>query len=119
MPWYISTFFKLITPFIDPVTREKIKFNEDMSHWVPASQLLKECGGEVEMTYDHSKYWPAYTKLAEQNRTAYRQRWEKGGKRIGEHEDYLRGGPEKSLAETEAEETVSQSEKPEAKGSDA
>ncbi|KAI9788427.1 MAG: hypothetical protein M1833_003008, partial [Piccolia ochrophora] len=29
LPWFINGFFKLITPFIDPMTREKLKFNED------------------------------------------------------------------------------------------
>ena len=74
-----------------------------MTKWVPAQQLLKECDGEVDMVYDHATYWPAFTKLCEQRRAAYRERWIKGGKRIGEHEAYLRGGAEKSLAETEAE----------------
>lgn len=102
LPWYIKGFFTLITPFIDPNTREKIKFNEDMTKHVPAVQLLKECGGEVEMKYDHSQYWPALNALAELKRTAYKERWVQAGKQIGEHEDYLRGGNgAKSLLESE------------------
>ena len=102
VPWYIRTFFTLISPFIDPITREKIKFNEDMTKYVPGSQLLKECGGEVELKYDHSQYWPALTKLAEIRSNAYKERWISAGKKIGEREEYLRGGEgEKSLAETE------------------
>lgn len=27
VPWLLDMFFKLIKPFIDPVTREKMKFN--------------------------------------------------------------------------------------------
>lgn len=90
-------FFKLITPFIDPMTREKLKFNEDMAQHVPPSQLLKENGGEVEFEYDHSVYWPSLIRLAETKRTAFRERWEKAGKHVGESEDYLRGGSEESL----------------------
>ncbi|RMD39879.1 hypothetical protein DV735_g5268, partial [Chaetothyriales sp. CBS 134920] len=102
VPWYIWTFFKLIKPFIDPLTREKIKFNEDSTTYVPREQLLKECGGSLEFEYDHTQYWPALNKLCELKREAYRERWEKAGKRVGEHEGYLKGGEEKSLAESEA-----------------
>jgi hypothetical protein len=103
VPWYIWTFFKLITPFIDPVTREKIKFNEDSGLHVPRVQLLKESGGLVEFEYDHDTYWPALNELCELRRAEYQARWEKGGKRVGEYEGYLKGADEKSLAEREAE----------------
>jgi hypothetical protein len=101
VPFVIWGFFKIISPFIDPVTRQKLKFNEDLRQHVPPEQLLKVTGGDVEFEYDHSEYWPALTKLAERRRKAYRERWIKGGKRIGEYEDYLKGGTEKSLAVTE------------------
>jgi hypothetical protein len=103
VPFYIWGFFKLITPFIDPLTREKIKFNEDSGIHVPREQLLKESGGLVEFEYDHEIYWPALNELCELKREEYRARWEKGGKRIGEYEGYLRGANEKSLAERETE----------------
>ncbi|RVX66894.1 hypothetical protein B0A52_09018 [Exophiala mesophila] len=102
VPFYIWGFFKLITPFIDPLTREKIKFNEDMGIHVPREQLLKESGGHVEFEYDHTVYWPALNELCESNRAAAYERWVKGGKRIGEFEGYLKGGEgEVSLSETE------------------
>lgn len=94
---------KLITPFIDPLTREKLKFNEDLRKHVPPSQLLKAVGGDVEFEYDHSSYWPALNKLAAQRRNEYRERWIQGGKLVGEHENYLRGGTGKSLRESQIE----------------
>jgi CRAL/TRIO domain len=97
VPFMIWGFFKLITPFIDPLTREKLKFNEDMAQHVPPTQLLKQNGGEVEFEYDHSIYWPALIKLTETRRAAYVARWEKAGKHVGESEDYLRGGNSQSL----------------------
>lgn len=100
MSFFILGFFKLITPFIDPLTREKLKFNEDMRQHVPPSQLLKATGGDVEFEYDHSVYWPALNALAAQKRQAYRERWIQAGKFIGEHEDYLKGGSGKCLRET-------------------
>lgn len=102
VPWFITGFFKIITPFIDPITREKIKFNEDVGLHVPRAQLLKETGGDVEFEYDHEQYWPALTELCELKRSQMRERWEKGGKRIGELETYIKGGDEKCLAATEA-----------------
>ena len=96
-------FMKLITPFIDPLTREKLKFNEDLRKHVPPSQLLKTVGGDVEFEYDHSIYWPALNTLAAQRRNEYRERWIQGGKLVGEHENYLRGGTGKSLRESQTE----------------
>ncbi|KAF1826969.1 CRAL/TRIO domain-containing protein [Dissoconium aciculare CBS 342.82] len=103
LPWYVSTFFKLISPFIDPVTRDKMRFNEDLKQFVPAEQLLDQYGGQVKFEYDHSVYWPAWTEECRKRREAYRERWEQGGKMLGEYEAYLRGGDHPSLRqETEA-----------------
>lgn len=103
VPFYIWAFFKIITPFIDPITREKLKFNEDSGLHVPRDQLLKESGGLVEFEYDHDVYWPALNQLCEAKRKSMRQRWEKAGKRVGELETYLKGGQDKSLSDLEAE----------------
>lgn len=107
VPWVIWGFFKLITPFIDPLTKEKIKFNEDSGLHIPREQLLKECGGLVDFDYSHQDYWPALNKLAELKRAERKARWEKGGKRVGEHEMYLKGGQDKCLADIEKETAVS------------
>jgi hypothetical protein len=101
VPWVIWGFFKIISPFIDPVTRQKLKFNEDLREHIPPEQLMKPSGGDVEFEYDHSIYWPALNKLAEQRRNACRERWIQGGKRIGENENYLKGGPEPSITQSE------------------
>lgn len=69
-----------------------------MALHVPREHLLKANGGDVDFEYDHDVYWPAFIKLAAIKRAEYEARWETGGKRIGEHEDYLRGGTDQSLA---------------------
>ncbi|KAH9828174.1 phosphatidylinositol transfer protein PDR16-like [Teratosphaeria destructans] len=97
LPWYVSTFFKLISPFIDPVTREKMKFNEDLKKYIPAQQLWKKYGGELDFVYEHETYWPALHDECRRRREAYRARWERAGKRVGEYEAYLRGGDHPSL----------------------
>jgi len=91
VPWVVWGFFKLITPFIDPLTKEKIKFNEDMTQYVTPEQLVTEfSGGKLTFNYDHSAYWPALMKITDERRAERRQRWEAGGKHIGEFEDYLK-----------------------------
>jgi hypothetical protein len=92
VPWYITTFFKFISPFIDPVTKSKMKFNEPLTDHVPAPQLLARFGGEVDFEYQHDVYWPALNKLCEERRKAYRDRWEKAGRKVGASEYELRGG---------------------------
>lgn len=94
VPWLLWGFFKLINPFIDPLTREKLKFEEDLRLMVPPEQLLKSYGGDAEFQYEHAVYWPALIGLAEKTRKDMRVRWEQAGKKVGESEQYLRGAGE-------------------------
>ncbi|KAF2104697.1 CRAL/TRIO domain protein [Rhizodiscina lignyota] len=103
LPWYISIFFRAIQPFLDPVTKEKMKFSEPLVNYVPKEQLLTNFGGEVEFEYDHGVYWPALNGTCEQRRKEMRERWEKAGKKIGESEVYLRGGDVPPVGETSVE----------------
>lgn len=64
---------------------------------------MKNVGGDVEFRYDHATYWPALNALAEQRRTAYRERWIQGGKQIGEFENYLKGADTPSLSQIREE----------------
>ncbi|CAG8909125.1 unnamed protein product [Penicillium egyptiacum] len=108
VPFVIWGFFKLITPLIDPNTRQKLKFNEDLRQHVPPSHLMKSVGGDVEFRYDHASYWPALNKLADQRREAYRERWVQGGKQVGEFENYLKGENVPSLSQTQVEAKASE-----------
>ncbi|KAL8930708.1 MAG: hypothetical protein Q9208_000579 [Pyrenodesmia sp. 3 TL-2023] len=92
IPWVVWTFLKLINPFIDPATREKIKYDQDLRQFVPPSQLLKTYGGDVNFVYEHDVYWPALNELARKKRAAMTERWVEAGKKVGESEHYLRGG---------------------------
>lgn len=103
MPWYVNAFLKLVNPFIDPVTKANIKPNEPLPDHVPVSQLMTVSGGEVDFKYDHSIYWPALEKITTERRQQRKERWEKGGKMIGESEIYLWGGEEGSLSESKPE----------------
>jgi hypothetical protein len=108
----VTTFLKLVSPFIDPVTKTKMRYNEPLIDHVPATQLMKNAGGEVEFEYDHAVYWPALDTLAAQRRQERRQRWEAAGKLVGESEIYLWGGDESSVSsgkqEAKPEEAVTE-----------
>ena len=97
VPWVVNGFFKLITPFIDPLTRQKLKFNDDMRQHVPPQQLWNEFQGDLEFEYDHATYWPTLLKLCEEKQAEHRERWVKGGKQYGESEVYIKGGAVPSI----------------------
>ncbi|KAF2736058.1 CRAL/TRIO domain-containing protein [Polyplosphaeria fusca] len=101
LPWYVTTFLKLVSPFIDPVTKTKMRYNEPLIDHIPSSQLMQNAGGDAEFEYDHAVYWPALDALASQRRQERRQRWEAAGKLVGESEVYLWGGEEKSVGAVE------------------
>jgi hypothetical protein len=103
VPWLVNGFFKLITPFIDPMTREKVKFNEDLRAYIPASHLWKELGGDADFEYDHAPYWPALNGLCDERRRVNYERWVKAGKHFGESEVYIKGGDVPSIGEQKTE----------------
>jgi hypothetical protein len=80
------------------LTREKLKFNEDMRLHVPPEQLSTEFKGDLEFEYDHATYWPALLALCEERHASQKARWVKAGKHYGESEVYLKGGDAKSVA---------------------
>ncbi|EPS37367.1 hypothetical protein H072_8946 [Dactylellina haptotyla CBS 200.50] len=107
IPWWASLFLNAIKPFIDPVTRPKLKLNEDMSLHVPSTHLLKEFKGDIEFEYEHVEYWPNFIKLAEDKRRRYEERWKANGSQIGESEFFLKGGEKsKPLATEEMQKTT-------------
>ncbi|GJC93362.1 CRAL/TRIO domain-containing protein [Colletotrichum higginsianum] len=98
VPWVVTGFFKLITPFIDPMTRDKLKFNEDMRQYVHEDQLWTEFGGgKLEFEYDHAVYWPVMNDVCKEKRDFYAARWVAGGKQVGELETYLAGAAAKGV----------------------
>ncbi|KHN95634.1 CRAL/TRIO domain-containing protein [Metarhizium album ARSEF 1941] len=99
VPWYVRGFFKIIQPFMHPVTREKLKFNEDMRRFVPAAQLWSaDWDGELDFEYDHAVYWPALNDLCRRRRDERLARWRAAGSQVGESEYYLGGGTDVSVS---------------------
>jgi CRAL/TRIO domain len=57
LPTILSFFYKGIAPFLDPVTREKMRFNPDLFELVPRGQLDADFGGDYQYEFDHETYW--------------------------------------------------------------
>ena len=91
IPWLAWTFLKLIHPFIDPLTREKLVFDEPFDKYVPVDQLDVLYGGVLDFTYDHSIYWPALKEISLAKREHYLKRFQKFGGIVGLSEFDLRG----------------------------
>jgi hypothetical protein len=92
VPGFVWLFFKLITPFIDSTTREKLKFNENVRSHVPPEQLDRMFGGDVHFEYKHEIYWPELIKMAQERREQMLERWREQGSKIGASEYILKGG---------------------------
>ncbi|TXT09230.1 hypothetical protein VHUM_02704 [Vanrija humicola] len=56
-PWFFGAFYSAISPFIDPVSRDKVRFNPVLDELIAADQLESDYGGQVNFKYDHAVYW--------------------------------------------------------------
>ncbi|KAJ7707632.1 CRAL/TRIO domain-containing protein [Mycena rosella] len=98
VPFLLNAFFKLITPFVDPVTRNKMKFNPQViqDKIFSEEQVMKEWwGGACNFAYEHDKYWPALISLCEERTKTWTATWHKMGGKVGLKEsDYKTGKPD-------------------------
>ncbi|AEY94861.1 FABL198Cp [Eremothecium gossypii FDAG1] len=96
IPWLAWTFLKMIHPFIDPLTREKLVFDQPFVNFVPEEQLDKLYGGLLDFTYVHEQYWPSLLQRTRENRAHYMARFRELGGHIGLSEYALRAHGDKS-----------------------
>ncbi|RXW24539.1 hypothetical protein EST38_g1319 [Candolleomyces aberdarensis] len=57
LPSILTFFYKGISPFLDPVTRDKMRFNPDLSDLVDSNQLDSAFGGSYEFDFEPNSYW--------------------------------------------------------------
>ncbi|KAK0234671.1 CRAL-TRIO domain-containing protein [Armillaria nabsnona] len=57
LPVILSFFYKGISPFLDPVTRDKMRFNPNLLELIPASHLDADFGGEFPYEFEPHSYW--------------------------------------------------------------
>lgn len=104
VPTFVWLFFKLIMPFIDPNTREKLKFNEDLREYVPPEQLYEFFGGDCVFEYEHETFWPAYLALAKEKRDMHFAKWKALGGGIGQSEWEIKSEEEAKASESSGNE---------------
>ncbi|KAG6373381.1 CRAL TRIO domain-containing protein [Boletus reticuloceps] len=118
LPWLLGAFYKLINPFIDPVTRAKMVFNpvpDDRGLWRSAEardqgqddaklfepdQLVSESWlGAAPFTYAHEPYWPALLSMSETRRNDMTRVWRELGGVVGIKEWDVKVGVRDGLAD--------------------
>jgi len=107
VPMFFWAFYKLVGPFVDPVTKEKICFTRQAAearNFIDPQQLEKDCfSGDLKFVYNHNVYWPALTRLCEERRSAQLERWRKfGNNRVGLTEWIIKGGHYDPVQDVEA-----------------
>ncbi|TFK47681.1 CRAL/TRIO domain-containing protein [Heliocybe sulcata] len=86
VPFLLNAFFKMITPFIDPMTRPKLKFNPSVvkDELFASDMVMKEWwGGSREFAWEHEQYWPALVKLSHDRKKAMLEKWKELGGTVG------------------------------------
>ncbi|KAK0223308.1 CRAL/TRIO domain-containing protein [Armillaria fumosa] len=86
VPFLVNAFFKLVSPFIDPITREKMKFNPGVvkDGIVAADNVMKDhWGGDCEFVYEHEKYWPAIDVMCKERKKKFLEKWRQLGGTMG------------------------------------
>lgn len=109
VPFLVNAFFKLIMPFVDPVTRNKVKFNPNVFEdgLMAKDQVMKEWwDGDREFEWDHSKYWPALVRTCAERRAEQMDRWRELGAKVGLSEWDMKGGSSNVKTEQVQEEEV-------------
>lgn len=88
VPFLVNAFFKLITPFIDPLTRPKLRFNPDClaEGLFAPPQLLAEWGGAATVAYEHDKYWAPLVRMCAERRERMWEQWRARGAKVGVRE---------------------------------
>lgn len=97
IPFLINTFFKIVLPFVDPITRGKLKFNQDViadGLFKPDMIMGGSWKGERDFEYDHDKYWKALIKQTDENVAKWTKRWRELGAKVGISEWDYKGGDE-------------------------
>ncbi|KAL0065106.1 Phosphatidylinositol transfer protein (PITP) [Marasmius tenuissimus] len=86
VPFIVNMFFKVITPFIDPITVQKLKFNPNVVKdglFTPDMVMKEWWGGDQDFEYTHEKYWPKLVEICEQRKTRWMENWRRLGGTVG------------------------------------
>jgi len=95
VPFLVHTFFKLVLPFVDPITRAKLAFNPNLvkeGFFTSDMLMANNWGGDHDFEYVHEKYWPALLEASSKNVEKWKKTWKELGGKVGISEwDYKQG----------------------------
>lgn len=85
VPWLVHAFLKMVFPFVDPRTRDKIRFNPDCvkEGLFEPDMLMREWAGAINFEYEHDKYWPAIVRMCDEHRRRRLEAWRGLGGTVG------------------------------------
>ena len=83
IPWIGYALLKIMTPLIDPNTKQRLVFDEPFTNRIDPHNLDYHYGGDLKFDYNHDTYWPDFKQKVESRRAENYQRWEQLGGRIG------------------------------------
>lgn len=119
IPFLVNAFFKIVMPLVDPITRQKVKFNPEIfkDGFFKEDNVMKEWGGSVNFEYNHEKYWADLNKQCDERTKAWFESWKRLGASVGLSEwAYKQGAKFVSPTETkEIKEPVLSAPEPQAK----
>lgn len=109
VPFLVNAFFKLITPFIDPLTRPKLRFNPNClaEGLFPPEELIAEWGGSAHVEYKHERYWEPLVRMCAERRERLWEKWREAGAKVGVREWDVKCALELEDAKKEAPAPVS------------
>ena len=62
-PKFVNAFFTALSPFLDPITKDKIRFNDpEMTRFIDPAQLDAQFGGQYRYAFDFQTYWESLMK---------------------------------------------------------
>lgn len=85
VPFLVNAFFKVVMPLVDPITRQKVKFNPEIfkDGLFTTDMAMKEWGGDCNFEYKHDKYWADLVAMCNVRSRAWMQNWRALGACVG------------------------------------
>ncbi|EGN98659.1 hypothetical protein SERLA73DRAFT_181226 [Serpula lacrymans var. lacrymans S7.3] len=108
-PWMLYAFYKVVTPFIDPITRQKMRFNPKAvadGIFVPEMLVKQWWGGAMDFEYEHGKYWKGLVGMCDERRRELLEKWREMGAAIGLKEWDVKRAVEASTSVNNVEESI-------------
>lgn len=98
IPWFIWAFVKIMYPFLDPNTKEKVLIDEPFEKLaIDADQLEANYNGRLDFHYKHDVYWPDMIEKLDSLRATQYERFLKLGGVVGLSEWDIKGTHENPL----------------------